>query len=927
MQYNRVMSLSNGTCIKIDNSLTYRVKSITFELEKDKKYEDHINISNVRELNMDGNAYSDNNRVKIKNPIINDKAYNISFVIDTVDLEDGDVISGAISIITNVGNANIPFEYRIIADNLVKAANKLMTITDYYDYLCSDFDNARTLFTDKRILKAKFMQDEFILSLYEGLIKGSNKDIALIEFFKAFEIDITQLYVKFDDEIVRRYIDDTLDNIDLETIKSNENLNKLLTVNGVDNKDALVNNEIMNEASEIIESLRDKELLIVLASMCVRSNFTDELSFKIYLKVIEKGSNIQGIYDRFLHSIPEDYPNKLPLYIYRYYFEDKSYSFDDKARLYENIIAVFDDKSDVYLMYNNEMLEYAISRIYQNRITESLIKIYDNLLNVNIINENNCNNILYILRSHKIVIESRNIKKVIIKYAETDKETKYDVVNGIAYVPIFFESRIILYEDIYGNRFYKENAKVLILFERKDLESYIIEKYPPNEIIDMTKLIKLNETENLTREYEVEEIRGLENKLNVNSVIKNRNKKKIIDYYFREILAGNSISENSIAFLMKLVFDKMDVVDKKKMLKIMIECEEYQFVFDKVSFYGQDLMEDSDLFMLFSKCIDINDENIKEKLLNDIFAFIKKGNKDIKLLNYLSNNYESSIDNMILVMDRMNEVGLDSSYIAKKILKLALESNDVKELDHIFDSYDETIDEDDSLVIAYLNKKATDYFLDEIDTDEKYFVKLTKYISKHFDEIDDLPIIFIFAITKYISTFNMLSDNELRRILIKSMDRLLKTDYVFAYYKKLNKHVKIPYSIMNKEYIEYHASRDFVPKAIITISGVDEKKTIELTKVFMNIYIKKITVFKNEIINYEIVNSNDVSNVLMKGTLVYDENYELEYPIYNKMRGTFDYINDAIVCLDRDNIEGLKKVVLEMMEKQEMSKELFNLWS
>lgn len=927
MQYNRLMSLSNGTCIKIDNSLTYRVKSITFELEKDKKYEDHINISNVRELNMDGNAYSDNNRVKIKNPIINDKAYNISFTIDTVDLEDGDVIAGNISIITNVGNANIPFEYKIIVDNLVKAANRLMTITDYYDYLCSDFNDARALFTDKRILKSKFMQDEFILSLYEGLIKGSNKDIALIEFFKAFEIDITQLYVNFDDEIVRRYIDDTLDNIDLETIKSNEKLNKLLMVNGIETKETLVNNEIMNEACEVIENLRDKELLIVLASMCVRSNFTDELSFKIYLKVIEKGSNIQGIYDRFLHSIPEDYPNKLPLYIYRYYFEDKSYSFDDKARLYENIIAVFDDKSDVYLMYNNEMLEYAISRIYQNRITESLIKIYDKLLNVNIINENNCNNILYILRSHKIVIGSRNIKKVIIKYAETDKETKYDVVNGIAYVPIFFESRIILYEDIYGNRFYKESAKVSILFERKDLESFIIENYPPNEIIDMTKLIKLNETENLTREYEVEEIRGLENKLNVNGVIKNRNKKKIIDYYFREVLAGNKISENSKAFLIKLLFDRMDIFDKRKMLKIMLECEEYPFVYDKVSFYGQDLMEDGDLFILFSKCIDINDENIKEKLLNDIFAFVKKGNKDVKLLNYLSNNYESSIENMILVMDRMNEVGLDSSYIAKKILKISLESNDVKELDHIFDSYDETIDEDDSLVIAYLNKKATDYFLDEIETDKNYFIKLTKYISKKFDEIDNLPIIFILAITKYISTFKMLSDNELRRILIKSMDRLLKTDYVFAYYKDLNKHVKMPYSIMNKEYIEYHANRDFVPKAIITISGVDEKKTVELTKVFMNIYVKKITVFKNEIINYEIVNSNDVSNVLKKGSLVYDENYELEYPIYNKMRGTFDYINDAIVCLDRDNIEGLKKVVLEMMEKQEMSKELFNLWS
>ena len=131
---------------------------------------------------------------------------------------------------------------------------------------------------------------------------------------------------------------------------------------------------------------------------------------------------------------------------------------------------------------------------------------------------------------------------------------------------------------------------------------------------------------------------------------------------------------------------------------------------------------------------------------------------------------------------------------------------------------------------------------------------------------------------------------------------------------------------MNKEYIEYHADKDFVPRVTISISGSDDKKVMELNKVFMNIYVKKITVFKNEIINYEITNANDQSaGVLEKGTLVYDENYELEYPKSNKMRGTFDYINDAIVCLDRDNIEGLKKVVMEMVEKQEMSKRLFNI--
>ena len=131
---------------------------------------------------------------------------------------------------------------------------------------------------------------------------------------------------------------------------------------------------------------------------------------------------------------------------------------------------------------------------------------------------------------------------------------------------------------------------------------------------------------------------------------------------------------------------------------------------------------------------------------------------------------------------------------------------------------------------------------------------------------------------------------------------------------------------MNKEYIEYHADKDFVPKVILSISGDDEKKEAELTKMFMNIYVKKITVFKNEIINYEIINSNDPTlGILDKGVLTYDENYEFEYPQNSKIRSAYDYINDAIVCLDRDNIEGLKKVVMNLVEKQEISKELFNI--
>ena len=200
-------------------------------------------------------------------------------------------------------------------------------------------------------------------------------------------------------------------------------------------------------------------------------------------------------------------------------------------------------------------------------------------------------------------------------------------------------------------------------------------------------------------------------------------------------------------------------------------------------------------------------------------------------------------------------------------------------------------------------------------------------MGEHFDDIDrDMPVIFLFAITKYISTIKMLNNNEYRRLLIKSMERLLKTDYVFAYYKDINKHMRMPYNIMNKEYIEFHANKDFVPKAVVSISDTNEKKEIELSKMFMNIYVKKITVFKNEVVTYEIINSQDLSSgVIAKGTLLYDEKYELEYPKSSKQRSTFDYINEAIVNLDRENFDGLRRTVVDMIEKQEISKELFSI--
>lgn len=932
MKYDKLIALSSGTCIKIDNSLKTNVDSIEFELESNKNYEDHIRIFNARELVLDGTIYSDNNRVSIKNNVINDRSVDIDININTIDLIDGDEISGTLSIITNFGIKNIPFIYRIKEKNIICAIRKLMTVEDFYNIVISNFNDGINIFFSSFFTEAPFMQTLFNYSLYDGLIKGTEKRVALREFLFAFNLDATE-YISFDNDNENDVISNkneldnaSVDNNFIDNNSDNYNIDEKKIELYKKIKEDEKNEEAIKEAIEVVNSIKDKELLMVLALNCIRNNYVDKIAFYIYLHVIEKGSNISGIYDKFLMSIPENYSMPLPIYIYRFYFEDKSYSFDDKLNLYENIISTFNENDEIYKFYESEIKEYALSKINQNKITTSLVGIYKKILTEEVVNENNYNNILYLIRTHKIIIKNSNIKKVIIKYIETDRETKYDVINGIAYIPIFFESYMFIYEDKFSNRYYKEDIEIEALFNMQNLEMYIIDRFEEKQIVEMTKIIKLEEQNEFDTELMIDEIEEIEKKVELNEVLKKQFIIKTINFYYKSAINGEKITSDGITNLKKINFTNLSNDSKKMALKTLLYLGEYNFVYNKISLYGMELLENNDLVELLIKIIESNDIIDRQKLLNDLIAFSKTHMKIPQIISFLSDNYEGSIENMIFILDTMSSLNIDTDIFAKKIMMICLETGESKDIDHIYKYINKNLDDNKNLMVAYLNKKATDYFLDDAKTDNDYFNELINYMLVNFDDIDNMPIIFLFAITKYISTLNVLNNNNLRRILIKSMERLLQLDLVFAYYKKINKHMKMPYSIMNKEYIEYHTKNDFVPKAILTISGIDEKKELELSKVFMNIYIKKVTVFKNETIQYEIINSmNPTLGVLDRGELKYDENYELEYPKSGRVKTTFDYINDAIVCIDRENIEGLKKVIREMTEKQEISKNLFNI--
>ena len=922
---NVVSLLASGESIKIDNTLVSNVNSLSFVLENNKRYEDSISVYNARELKMEGKVYSDNNRVIIKNREINDKIKKISFTIDTTDMEDGSKIEGNISVIVDVGSINIPFEYTISENENKKKIRELNTIIDYYNYFMEEPKMAFELFQTDEFVESKLLNDELSYTIYEALKKSSSKSVACIEFFKAFDLDIVDCFLGIDDKIVEHYKNDTIGDIDIVDFKGNKVYEKLLREEYL-RQEEKENDVQVKDAMYYLDKIRDKDFLDNIAIMCVRNNFTNPIAFKAYEIAANMGANINGIFDKLLLSIPKEYDKKLPMYIYKFYNENKTYTFESKIRLYENIVKVFNETDDIYKLYKEEINNYALSQIYQNKITESLVTIYDGVLNKDIINSDNYNNILFLLRSYKLKFKNKNIRNVIIKYKEIENETSYEVINNISYVPIFFDSYEMLFEDVYGVRYLNQDYEMKPLFDKKELENYIIDNYKNKNIIDMTKLIKLKNAVKFDNDYEVDEAIDLIEKLNATHIVKENFSKKIVDYFFRKVENNDTFNNNHFKRLKEIDIKILNDVEKKEYMKVLLFLKDYKTMYESIIRFSNDISNDEDIEELFLQMINLNMITNKFEFQNEVLSYLKKNNTNAGLLGYMAEEYEGSLNNYILIFRFAKNLNLNLSNLSKRILELMFITDETEDIDEVYQSYDVYDTDDKTIKMAYLTKKTIEYFLDEKHVNQYVFESLTNYLFNNIDNIQNIPIIYIFAITKYISSLQNLTNNELRRILVRSMEFLLEKDYVFAYFKNINRHLKMPLNIMNKEYIEYHANKDFVPKVIINLKDNTYKQEFEMTKMYKNIYIKKVTVFKNEVVNYEIVNSDDLSaGILKRGTLTYDENYELEYPKKTKMKSTYDYINDAIENLDKNNIEKLKKLVIEMTIKQEVSEKLFNI--
>ena len=139
-------------------------------------------VTSENNLHIKGLAYSSNFRVRLLNGAFGGTYNHLVYEVNTSFLEDGDVIKGAFYLVTNGGEREVPYSFRVELSTSGKALSDLKTAEDFAATAKNDYETALRLFEYRDFYEAPFMKDLHVRALYGGLKGRPDRKKELEEF-------------------------------------------------------------------------------------------------------------------------------------------------------------------------------------------------------------------------------------------------------------------------------------------------------------------------------------------------------------------------------------------------------------------------------------------------------------------------------------------------------------------------------------------------------------------------------------------------------------------------------------------------------------------------------------------------------------------------------------------------------------------------
>lgn len=661
------------------------------------------------------------------------------------------------------------------------------------------------------------------------------------------------------------------------------------------------------------------EFLSAICCMLIKGNCRGTRFFDWYEEGLSAGISLTRLYEYYLFSLPEDYDRLLPKEVLLYFSYDNELDRHSKSVLYANILNYMDKENPLYHSYERSIEKYAMEQMFETRIDSRLAVIYKNIIYKDIIDQPIARVLPSILRSSRITCGDPLMKYVVVCHEELVKEDAYLLKGGAAYVPIYSEHEIIMFQDSYGNRYLNVDYTSEAALDEPELLEKCFEMFPDHPMLSLNECWQILDKQQMDEE-DVSALEYAMETMELQPVFQKRLLSRVIAYYKKLILENDDLSRRAdSSYLICLDKHKLDRDERAGICETLISQNYFTESYDMIREFGLEGIQTKRLLKLCAKMVlqKLFDED--DLLLHIAYRVFREGMNDSVILDYLCEHFNGTVDQMYRVLMQAVCDHVETYDLEERLVAQMLFTNNTGRIDQVFDLYATRKRTSESIVKAYFTVKCVEYFLDGKVPKDRVFEYLESAVHNSVEK-DKVPDIYLLALSKYYSTLPALEDDQ-KELCQTVVNILLGAGMLFQYFKTLSKFISIPGDIMDKEMIEYHGSREKKPYLQVRILPEEEEyHPEEMRQIYKGIYLKEKVLFEGEIMEYRIFEEEEDHQILKdEGSISCQESYS------KAEKNRFFCLNEMSLSMSVKDEENLKEKMEEYLIRNAAVEELFPL--
>lgn len=662
----------------------------------------------------------------------------------------------------------------------------------------------------------------------------------------------------------------------------------------------------------------ETEILEALCAMLIRGDCRETACFEWYSRALEADLSLTRLYEYYLYAMPENYDRLMSREVFLYFSYSANLDAGSLAKLYANLLTYGTPDSDIYRMYERAMEEFAVDQLFKERIDGALAVLYRKLIYPELIDTQMARVLPGILKSCRVECREPAMKYVVVRHEEQMTEDAYVLNEGTAYVPLFSERDLVLFQDENETRYARVNCAIQPVFtDMEELLQTCFEMNPMHPFLFMNACAKACRKEVLTGDDAIL-LEHADQKMELHPLFRAKVLSAIVRYYKR-MADGieDAKKDGSVSYLLSLDKDQLTRDERNGVCGTLIRCGHFSEAYEMVCRYGLEGLPVNLLLRLCGRMLLQNLFDRDDHLLYLTWYVFEHEKPDSVILDYLCEHFNGTVDQMYRVLMQGLRLRVETYDLEERLVAQMIFTGNTAKLDQVFEFYASRKKTGENIVRAYFTVKSVEYFLENRPTDDKVFAFLEGAVQGSSDR-ERIPDIYLLALTKYYATLPELSEEQ-RRLCQSVVDVLLDAGMIFAYFKDLARFIHIPGNILDKEIIEYRGNRAVRPYLRLRILPQEEEFHYEeMRLVYRDIYIREKVIFEGETLEYQIEEEEDgVRKTKEKGEISCRE-------IPGRSRESrFAALNEMSLSLKVNNETALREKMREYQKRDAAVSALF----